>query len=59
MFVNKLTADDKCFILNRDNLRQPFQMQLYEKKKILNFFYQTLKSRLNYENFQKKDDPYS
>ena len=34
-------------------------MQLYEKKKILNFFYQILKSRLNYENFQKKDDPYS
>ena len=54
MFVNILTADDKCFILNRDNLRQPFQKQLYEKKQILNFFNQILKSRLNYENFQKK-----
>ena len=26
MFVNTLTADDKCFLLNRDNLRQPIQM---------------------------------
>ena len=39
MFVNILTADDKCFLLNRDNLRHPIQMQLSDKqKKIINFF---------------------
>ena len=39
MFVNILKANDKCFLLNRDNLRQPIQMQLSEKK-FLNFFLQ-------------------
>ena len=33
MFVNILTADDKCFLLNRDNLRKSIQMQLSEKEK--------------------------
>ena len=28
MFVNALTADDKHYLLNRDNLTQPIQMQL-------------------------------
>ena len=33
MFVNILTADDKCFLLNRDNLRKSIQMQLSEEEK--------------------------
>ena len=41
MFVNILTADDKFSLLNRDNLRQPIQMQLSQKKKhFLNLFLQ-------------------
>ena len=28
MFAIILNADDKCFLLNRDNLRQPIQMRL-------------------------------
>ena len=39
MFVNVLNADDKCFLLNRDNLRQPIQKQLSDKQKtFLKFF---------------------
>ena len=58
--VNILIADSKCFLFNRDNLRQPIQMQLSEKqKKISQFFAAILKCRLNFEHFQKKDDPHS
>ena len=57
MFVNILTSDDKCFLLNRDNLRQPIQMQLSQKQKIFSQFVAAiLKSRLNFEHFLKKDD---
>ena len=39
VFVNTLTADDKHYLLNRDNLTQPIQMQLYQKQKtFLEFF---------------------
>ena len=31
MFANILTDDDKYSLLNRDNLRQPIQMQLTQK----------------------------
>ena len=34
-FVNTLTADDKYFLLSRDNLTQPIQMQLSQKEKKL------------------------
>ena len=33
MFVNILTADHKYSLLNRNNLKQPIQMQLSHKKK--------------------------
>ena len=59
MFVNILTADDKYSLLNRDNLRQPIQMQLSQKQK--KFFSQFLsafsKSILNFEHFQEKRWP--
>ena len=59
MFVNILNADDKCFLLNRDNFRQPIQMQLSEKqKKFSQFFPPILKSIWNVEHFQKNDDPH-
>ena len=60
LFVNTLTADDKWSLLNRDNLTQPIQILLYQKPNTFyEFFSEFLKSTLNFEHFQKKDDPHS
>ena len=60
MFVNILTADDKYFLLNRDNLRKPIQIRLYEIQKAFSeVFSQIWKSRLNFEHFSSKDHPHS
>ena len=58
LFPNTLSADGKYSLLNRDNLTQPIQMQLSRKQKTFSeFFSAFLKSSLNFEHFQKKDDP--
>ena len=58
MFVNTLTADDKYSPLNRDNLRQPIRTKLSRKQQAFSeFFLAFSKSKLNFEHFQKKDDP--
>ena len=55
VFFDTLTADDKYFPLNRDNLLQPIQILLSQKQKTLSqFFFALLKSTLNFEHFQKK-----
>ena len=60
MFVNTLTADDKYSPLNRDNLTQPIRTQLSQKQQAFSeFFLAFSKSTLNFENFEKKDDPHS
>ena len=60
LFVNTLTADDKYSLLNRDNLTQSNQTLLSQKKKTFSeIFSSFLKSTLNFEHFQKKDDPHS
>ena len=60
MFVNTLTADDKYSPLNRDNLIQPIRTQLSQKQQAFSeFFLAFSKSTLNFENFEKKDDPHS
>ena len=60
LFVNTLTADDKHYLLTRDNLTQPVQIQLFEKQKIFReFFLAFLKSLLNFTHLPKKDDPHS
>ena len=60
LFVNTLTADDKHYLLNRDNLTAPIQMQLSEKQKIFSrFFFAFSKSILNFKHFGKKGDPHS
>ena len=60
MFVNTLTDDDKYSLLNRDNLRQPIRTTLSKKQKAVSqFFFAFPKSTLNFEHFQKKDDPQS
>ena len=57
LFLNTLTADDKHYLLNRDNLTQPIQMQLYQKQKTFSeFFFAFLKSILNFKHLPKKDD---
>ena len=60
MFVKTLTADDKYSLLNRDNLTQPIRTPLSQKRKAFSpFFLPFSKSTLNFEHFQKNDDPRS
>ena len=60
LFVNTLPADEKHDLLNRDNLAQPIQMQLYQKQKAFSqFFFAFVKSTLNFKHLPKKDDPHS
>ena len=60
LFSNTLSADGKYSLFNRDNLTQPIQMQLSRKQKTFSeFFCAFLKSSLNFEHFQKKDDSHS
>ena len=59
LFVNTLTVDDKHYMLNRDNLTQPIQIQLSQKQKTFSqIFYAFLKSILNDKLLPKKDDPH-
>ena len=60
LFFNTLTVNDKHYLLNRDNLPQPNQMQLSEKEKTFSeFCFSFLKSLLNFKHSTKKDDPRS
>ena len=60
MFINRLSAEYKYSFLNRDNLTQPIQTQLSQKQKAFyQFFLAFSKSALNFEHFEKKDDPHS
>ena len=60
MFVNTLTADDKYSVLNRDNLTQQNRTQLSQKQKAFSqFFLAFPKYTLNFEDFEKRDDPHS
>ena len=60
LFVNTLTADDKYSLHNRDNLTELIQILLSQKLKTSSqFFSAFLKSILNFEHFQTKDDSHS
>ena len=55
-----MTDDDKCSLLNRDNLTHSIQILLYQKPKTFSeFSLALLKSTLNFEHSQKKDYPHS
>ena len=57
LLVNTLARDKKYPVLNRDNLRIRIKIQLSEKKKTFSgFFAAFFKSRLNFEDFEKKGD---
>ena len=60
LFVNALTADDKQYLLNRDNLTAQIQMQLSKKQETFSeLFFAFLKSILNFQHLKKIDDPHS
>ena len=60
LLVNTLTADDKHYLLNRNNFAQPIQIQLSEKQKIFSeFFLPFLKSVLTFKDLRMKDEPHS
>ena len=59
LFVNTLTVDDKHYLLNRDNLTQPIQMQLSKKQKTFSeISFAFLNSLLNFKHLPKKDRPH-
>ena len=48
-FVSTLTADDKQYLLNRDNLMNPIQMQLSQKQKtFFQFFFSIFESYIKF-----------
>ena len=53
-----MTVNDKHYMLNRENLRQPIQMQLSEKQKTFSqfFFFAFLKSIFDFKHLQTKGD---
>ena len=60
VFVKTLTDDDKYSLLDSDNLMQPIQILLSQKKKTFSeIFSAFLKSTLNFDHFQTKDEPHS
>ena len=61
LFVNTLTADEKHYLLKRDNLAQLIQIQLSKKQKTFAefFFFAFLKYILNLKHLPKEGDPHS
>ena len=60
LLVKTLTDDEKYSVLYTENLTQPIQILLYQKRKTFSqFFSAFLKCTLNFPYFQKKDDPHS
>ena len=60
LFVNTLTADDKYYLLNRDNLAQPIRTPISQKQKAFyQFFLAFSKCALNLKHFQKKYERHS
>ena len=57
LFVNTLTANDKYYLVNRDILKEPIQIQLPQKLKILLNFFKNFEIYLNFWTFSKKRWP--
>ena len=55
LFVNTLTVNEKHYLLNGDNLRQPIEMLLSEQQNSFSeFSFVFLKSLLNFKHLPKK-----
>ena len=60
MFVHTLTVANKDYLLNRDKLTQPIQVELSQKEKVFSqFSFASLKSILKFKHLPTKDDPHS
>ena len=60
LLVKTWTDDEKYSLVYRENLTQPIQILLSQKRKTFSqFFPAFLKSTLNFPHFQKKDDSHS
>ena len=60
LLVNTFTADEKHYLINRENLTQRIQMQLSQKQKTFSqFSFAFLKSVLNFKHLPQKDVPHS
>ena len=60
LFVNTLTDDGKYSVLYRDNFTQQIQILLSQKPNTFSkLSSKILNPTLNFEHFQKKDDPHS
>ena len=60
LLVKRLTDHEKYYLLYRENFTQQIEMLVSQKRKLFSqFFAAFLKSILNFEHFQKKDDPHS
>ena len=60
LLVKTLTDDEKYSLLYRENLTEPIQILLSQKQKSFSQLSSAfLKYTLNFEHFQKKDDPHS
>ena len=60
LLVNTLTDDEKYSLFYRENLTQPIQILLSQKRKTFSQFFSTFsKSTLNFNHFQKKYHPHS
>ena len=59
-FLNTLTANDTYSLNSKDKWMEKIQMHLSQKKKSFSQFISPFfESALNFEHFQKKDDPHS
>ena len=55
LFLHTLAVNDKQYLLNRDNLAQPIQLELSQKQKTFSeFVFSFLKTILNYKHISKK-----
>ena len=60
LFLKTLADDEKYLVLHKNNLTIAIQMQLTHKQKPFSHFLEAiLKSVLNLECFEQKDDPHS
>ena len=60
LFLYIFAANENYILLKRDNLTVPIQMKLSQKHKTFSQFFITfLKSRWNFEHFEKKDGPHT
>ena len=56
LFLNTLTAEERHYLLTKENLTQTIQIKLSQKQKSFSqFFIQFLKSILNFKQLPNKD----